>query len=47
MAPLRDPDEAHPKEGERLEPLPDIEDRPQPMELRELEAKPYRDEDLV
>lgn len=49
--PLRDPDDEHPasREEEKLEPLPDITDRerPRPFELKELETKPYRDEDLV
>ena len=48
--PLRDPDEAHPGEGERLEPLPDLRDRPtERVELKELQtnAKPYNDDDLV
>ncbi len=45
--PLRDPDEAHGQNSERLEPLPDLRDTPEPIELRELDTKPYRDEDLV
>lgn len=50
--PLRDPDDAHPEEGrsdateEFSGPLPDIRERG-PAELRELEERPYRDEDLV
>lgn len=45
--PLADPEDAHPKEEDprgRGTPLPDLEDR---MELKELERRPYRDEDLV
>ncbi|WP_116109116.1 2TM domain-containing protein [Lewinella sp. IMCC34191] len=42
--PLADPEETHPRDNERGTPLPDLEDR---MELRELERRPYRDEDLV
>ena len=42
--PLKDPDHVHPKEEERLEPLPDLREE---RERVELEAKPYRDEDLV
>ena len=43
--PLADPDDVHPRDDqERGTPLPDLEDR---MELRELERRPYRDEDLV
>ena len=45
--PLRDPDNVHPHEHERREPLPDLQERPEKMELKELETKPYRDEDLV
>ncbi|WP_116126545.1 2TM domain-containing protein [Lewinella sp. IMCC34183] len=43
--PLADPEDAHPRESSRGTPLPDLED--EPMELRELERRPYRDEDLV
>ncbi|MBC6993938.1 2TM domain-containing protein [Neolewinella lacunae] len=45
--PLRDPDEAHPTDQEFSGPLPDLRDRPEPLKLRELDARPYRDEDLV
>lgn len=43
--PLADPEDSHPREGEQGTPLPDLED--ERMELRELERRPYRDEDLV
>ena len=43
--PLADPDDSHPEEeSDRQVPLPDLDDR---MELRELDRRPYRDEDLV
>ena len=43
--PLADPEDVHPREEQEPgTPLPDLEDR---MELRELEHRPYRDEDLV
>ena len=45
--PLRDPEDVHPREGERLEPLPDLDEQQEKFKLRELETKPYRDEDLV
>lgn len=45
--PLRDPDETHPTERERLEPLPDLDERPRQLDLRELDAKPYNEDDLV
>lgn len=51
--PLRDPDDAHPERPEDVlrndefsGPLPDLRDRDR-MELKELERRPYRDEDLV
>ncbi len=43
--PLADPEDIHPKEEDRGTPLPDLED--ERMELKELERRPYRDEDLV
>lgn len=49
--PLRDPEDVHPtetaREGDFSGPLPDLRDRPEPMELKELDVRPYRDEDLV
>lgn len=49
--PLRDPDDAHPdtitkEDSEFSGPLPDIRERER-MELKELDRRPYRDEDLV
>lgn len=49
--PLRDPDDAHPgtvtkEDNEFSGPLPDIRERER-MELKELDRRPYRDEDLV
>ncbi len=45
--PLADPEEVHPTESsaDRGTPLPDLRD--EELELRELERRPYRDEDLV
>ena len=43
--PLADPEDAYPREREGRTPMPDLED--ERMELRELERRPYRDEDLV
>ena len=47
--PLRDPDHAHPRTNDNLEPLPDLESRPEEMELKEFQtnSKPYSDDDLV
>ena len=46
--PLRDPDHIHPPEQrDKLEPLPDLKDAPRPLEMREIETKPYREDDLV
>jgi len=42
--PLADPEDVHPREDSKDTPLPDLDER---MELRELERRPYRDEDLV
>jgi len=48
--PLADPEDVHPKEeekaGEFSGPLPDLRERPEPLEMRELD-RPYREEDLV
>ena len=43
--PLADPEEDYPRERDGRTPMPDLED--ERMELRELERRPYRDEDLV
>lgn len=51
--PLKDPEDVHPEGASQRErdqefsgPLPDIRERDR-MELKELETRPYRDEDLV
>lgn len=51
--PLKDPDDVHPEQETQTKPsnefsgpLPDIRERDR-MELRQLEERPYRDEDLV
>ncbi len=49
--PLKDPEDVHPEATTERDqdfsgPLPDLRDR-EPMELKELETRPYRDEDLV
>ncbi|THH40567.1 2TM domain-containing protein [Neolewinella litorea] len=43
--PLADPEDVHPREEQLGTPLPDLED--EALDLRELERRPYRDEDLV